>query len=232
MKYLFFFLAAFALTAGLTYGALAIETYTVQKGDTWQAIANKHNVSLSTLMAVNQPRPGARVNVPVIHTPPIVAPPVTTPPVKSDGEVRYRAYVTGYSYWDNTPPGSSDIALPTIHSKAGGTGTYADPITLAVGHVITNGKSTPDYPKGTRFYMPYLKRYFIVEDVCGDGSRPQDGPCHTGYPSTAKAWLDVWVDGRSSRTSSDKCMSDMTGVYDVIENPAPTYEVTVGAVCK
>ncbi|GDY30080.1 hypothetical protein [Gandjariella thermophila] len=39
--------------------------------------------------------------------------------------------VTLYGARDNDPPGSSDISYPQIHSQAGGTGTYDDPITFA-----------------------------------------------------------------------------------------------------
>ena len=59
------------------------------------------------------------------------------------GETRLVAYTTGYDYPDNTPAGNA-ISNPIIHSGAGGTGTYADPITAAVGHSITNGKDTLD----------------------------------------------------------------------------------------
>src|SRR5262245_24304576 len=42
-----------------------------------------------------------------------------------------RANITGYSYFDNTPAGSSLISHPVLHRYAGGSGSYADPITLA-----------------------------------------------------------------------------------------------------
>ena len=42
-------------------------------------------------------------------------------------------FLTGYSYWDNTPPASAIIGRPVIHQFAAGTGTYDDPVTLAVG---------------------------------------------------------------------------------------------------
>lgn len=152
-------------------------------------------------------------------------------PIADPDARMFNAYVTGYSYFDNTPPGSADIALPVIHDKAGGTGTYDDPITLAVGHVISGGVSTPDFPAGTRFYLPYLQKYFIVEDVCGDGSRPQNGPCHTGYPSDAEAWLDVWIDGAGgSNRIADECMSSITGVHGVIQDPPATLTVVPGTI--
>src|SRR5437763_17196568 len=41
-----------------------------------------------------------------------------------------RFYVTLYGFVDNSPP-SAIISNPVIHQKAGGTGTFSDPITFA-----------------------------------------------------------------------------------------------------
>ena len=146
-------------------------------------------------------------------------------------EMRAQVFVTGYSYWDNTPPGSATISNPILHQVAGGTGTYQDPITVAVGHTITNGKDILDFPAGTRFYVPNLRRYFIVEDTCGDGSTPQNGPCHTGYPSNASYWIDVWVGGAGvSQSKANTCMDNITDVHLVIRNPASNYAVVPGEI--
>ncbi|MBC7836277.1 hypothetical protein H7X87_00660 [Acetobacteraceae bacterium] len=145
--------------------------------------------------------------------------------------MRFEAYVTGYSYWDNTPPGSSAISNGVVHDEASGIGTYADPITLAVGHSIINGKDILDYPPGTRFYFPYLKKYVMVEDTCGDGDTPQDGPCHSGYEG--HPWLDLYVDGKDvSRSASTNCMNSITDVHTVIQNPALTYAVVAGSLSE
>jgi hypothetical protein len=142
---------------------------------------------------------------------------------------RLQGYVTGYSYWDNTPPGSAAISHPRIHDVAAGAGTYADPITVAVGHDMSSGENVLDWPAGTRFYLPYLHRYFIVEDTCGDGSTPENGPCHTGYPSPAVTWLDVWVGGQhADQSASNACMNAITGVHTVIEDPGSGHPVTSG----
>lgn len=141
------------------------------------------------------------------------------------------AYITGYSYWDNTPPGSADISHPVIHSKAGGVGTFNDPVTVAVGHSIVGRQDILDWDAGTKFYIPNLQRYFIVEDTCGDGGSPQNGACHTGYPSSASTWLDVYVDGQNTSSSkSDACMSKITGVSKVIVDPASNYKVSAGPI--
>ena len=77
--------------------------------------------------------------------------------------------------------------------------------------------------------MPAFSRYLIVEDTCGDGSAPQNGACHTGYPSNASTWLDVWVDGRDSGSSeSGRCAGNITGVTQVVVNPGPGLAVQAG----
>jgi hypothetical protein len=154
---------------------------------------------------------------------------VTLNNTNTSTEQRMQGYVTGYSYWDNTPPGSSEISHPQLHNVAAGTGTYADPITVAVGHTLSGGNDILDWPAGTRFYVPFVRRYFIVEDTCGDGATPQNGPCHTGYPAPAVTWIDVWVGGGGqSREASDECMENITDVHLVIKDPASNYAVVPG----
>lgn len=172
-----------------------------------------------------------------IQSSPISAPVPTASPTpiptstSTGGENRSMGYVTGYSYWDNTPAGSATISDPVLHSVAAGTGSYADPITVAVGHSIISSVDILDFPKGTRFYVPNLRRYFIVEDTCGDGKTPQNGACHTGYPSAASFWIDVWVGGGTvNATVSNSCMNAITGVHVVITNPASNYAVTPGEI--
>ncbi len=156
---------------------------------------------------------------------------------QANGEKRYMAYTTGYTYYDNTPVDSAVVSHPVLHTQAGGTGTYADPITVAVGHDLSGGIDRLDYPSGTRFYVPNVRRYFIVEDTCGDGASPQNGPCHTGYPASTSAWLDLWIDGRdSSREVANDCLAQITDAngeaHLVIENPAANYLVTPGAIIQ
>lgn len=142
-----------------------------------------------------------------------------------------RAFITGYSYFDNTPPGSVQISHPVRHSMAGGQGTYEDPITVAVGHARLDGDDVLDWPAGTMFYVPNLRRYLVVEDTCGDGPQPQDGPCHTGYPDTADTWLDVWIGGEGgTERGSEGCMRSFTGVWDVVVNPTAEFAVDAGDI--
>jgi len=152
-------------------------------------------------------------------------------PVVPETDEAFTAYLTGYSYWDNTPPGSAAIARPVIHNAAGGTGTYADPITLAVGHSKTAFSHVMDYPAGTRFYFPRLRKYAIVEDLCGDGPRPQDGACHIG--KSGKPWLDIYVDGSTAGDrAADQCMYRITGMQMVVINPDPGRPVHPGPLTE
>jgi hypothetical protein len=68
---------------------------------------------------------------------------------------------TFYAAFDNDPSGSLTIAYPTPegkHARAGGVGTYANPITLAA--------DVRWLPAGTRVYAPRWRKYFIMEDQC------------------------------------------------------------------
>lgn len=150
--------------------------------------------------------------------------------------VNRAAYVTAYTWFDNTPPGSADISHPIIHTKAGGVGTFTDPVTVAVGHDLHTGQDVLDYPAGTKMYIPDVRRYFIVEDTCGDGRRPENGPCHklnaagNRAPAGASTWVDIWIGGQGSTASkSNTCAEDLTALHTVIVNPPAGYVVAGGS---
>jgi len=86
------------------------------------------------------------------------------------------AEVTFFGARDNCPPGG-DIAHPIIHKVAGGTGTYADPITFA--------GASASIPVGTRIYLPRLKKYFIFEDDCEE--------CISDWSKNKKYHVDCWM---------------------------------------
>jgi hypothetical protein len=186
----------------------------------------------STPSARSSPHPSATTtpSAPVRTTSTTTSKPITSATTSAVLRIT-KAYLTGYSYFDNTPPGSASISNPVLHAVAGGTGTYADPITLAVGHSLTGGRDILDWRAGARFYVPNLRRYFIVEDTCGDGPDPQAGPCHVGYPAAATTWLDLWVGGKGGTTSgSNACMDAITGVWSVVINPPPGLATVSGGV--
>ncbi|WP_426225970.1 hypothetical protein [Pseudarthrobacter sp. DSP2-3-2b1] len=141
-------------------------------------------------------------------------------------------YVTAYSWFDNTPAGSPAISHPVLHQTAGGTGTYEDPVTVAVGHSLETGEDVLDIPAGTKIYVPSVRRYFIVEDTCGDGPSPEDGPCHSGAEEfgDASLWIDLWIGGEGERAAlARSCAKAITGVHTVILNPGGNYLVASGA---
>lgn len=174
-------------------------------------------------------KPHATSTLPVSPKPATSTPSAPTVPPAA-GESRVTAYVTGYGWPDNTPAGGN-ISHPVLHKSAGGVGSYSDPITVAVGHSIIGGKDILDYPKGTKVYIPNLRKYFIVEDTCGNGSTPQNGACHTGYPKGTSTWLDVWVGGQgASQSAVYACESAITGAHTAIINPAANYAVVSGPI--
>jgi hypothetical protein len=208
-----------AFLAGLVWGALllgsiqvvsaAVTSITVSGSDTLSAIC-------------------AKLATPV--TPPPVTPPVVTPPVTppvSSGEVRLQMYTTSWGAKDNTPPGSN-VQFDGTHS--GGTGTYADPISLASGYILSAGNPVFDYPLGTMFYSPNLQKYFHVTDECGgdNGANPANTPCHKSdmppYPQ-----VDMWA-GNSNANGILSCEDAVTGVHLMIEHPSATYKVSAGAI--
>jgi hypothetical protein len=101
-------------------------------------------------------------------------------------------YVTLYGFVDNSPP-SAIISNPVIHSKAGGTGTFSDPVTFAT--------DTREEKPGTIVYYSYLKKYFIMEDTCTECTKDWNGS--NGDNPTPKRnghyWrIDLWAGGNSS----------------------------------
>jgi hypothetical protein len=89
----------------------------------------------------------------------------TSPVTTSPGSTTRSFYVTLYGWPDNSPPGGA-IAYPkgdgnsTLHNTAGGTGTFADPVTYAT--------DKAELPVGTKVYYPFLKKYFVMEDDCAE----------------------------------------------------------------
>ncbi|WP_200947962.1 hypothetical protein [Arthrobacter sp. Soil763] len=172
----------------------------------------------------------------VVPSTPAAAPaaPKPAPVVPASSErVVHTTYTTAYTWYDNTPAGSATISHPILHKTAGGTGTYQDPITIAVGHSTATGKDVLDVPAGTRIYLPDVRRYFIVEDSCGDGDEPQGGPCHQGTNvngTNSTIWIDMWIGGQSmSSDGADACASKVTNVRTAVFNPASDYAVAPGA---
>ena len=105
--------------------------------------------------------------------------------------------VTFYGAADNDPPGSTEIATRTTHhQEAGGTGTYADPLSLAA--------DPRAIQVGTRVYYPPLQKYFVMEDDCAQ--------CITDWRSSRTPHIDLWTgDSRVRPSSRARTRSRRTG---------------------
>ncbi len=125
--------------------------------------------------------------------------------------------VTLYGWPDNSPPGG-DIAYPVLHHRAGGTGSYADPITFAT--------DRSELPRGTKVYVPFLHRYFIMEDDCAECDADWAGHGPDGGPRLHH--IDLWAGGEGARHSHDviSCEDKLTrSSTSVITDPPATEPV-------
>ncbi|HEY1974824.1 MAG TPA: hypothetical protein VGH89_43225 [Pseudonocardia sp.] len=125
-------------------------------------------------------------------------------------------WLTGYSWQDNTPPGSSIVGEPVLHKEAGGTGTFADPITVAVpGH-----QGDMAWQPGTKFYLPSVQRYVMVED--SGAAKP---------PSGDDTHLDMWIGGQDgTKKTTDDCENQLTGNVPAQVNPPGNLPVMAGPI--
>jgi hypothetical protein len=148
--------------------------------------------------------------------PPSVPTPPPPPPVAAPGK-KVTIQLTGYSYADNTPPGSSEVCCAVLHQVAGGQGTFEDPITVAV---PGSGGQGMLYAKGTKFYLPTVQRYVIVEDS-GAAKQPAGTDTH----------LDMWIDGQDgTKQATDDCENLFTGKVPAQVNPAGNLPVMAGPI--
>jgi hypothetical protein len=99
------------------------------------------------------------------------------PPTTTTGTVQ--AFMTLYGFVDNSPPGTG-IAHPCgTRRGAGGTGTYADPVTFAT--------DVKELPWCEIVYVPYMERYFIHEDECSE--------CDRDWRKLKAYRFDMWAGG-------------------------------------
>ncbi|MDT7589991.1 MAG: hypothetical protein QOE32_7541 [Pseudonocardiales bacterium] len=175
---------------------------------------------LVSLAACGAPAPPARAPAapapaPAV-TPSAPPPPAAPPAAPAPAAKQLNIWLTGYSWQDNTPPGSSVVGEPVLHQQAGGTGTFADPITVAVpGH-----QGAMAWQPGTRFYLPTVKRYVIVEDS-GASRAPAGTDTH----------LDMWIGGQDGTlAATNACEDSLTGRVAAELNPPNNLPVIVGPI--
>lgn len=127
-------------------------------------------------------------------------------------------YLTFYGWPDNSPPGNAiaypkSDGFPTVHNGAGGTGTYADPITFATDRA--------ELPVGTLLFAPVLAKYLVMEDDCAE--------CDTDWSGSQKWHIDVWMNSNASDNSNDvlACEDQWTRTSTTVEvNPPPGRDAT------
>jgi hypothetical protein len=123
--------------------------------------------------------------------------------------------VTLYGYADNDPPGTA-IAHPVLHRRAGGDGTFSNPLTFA---------SNPmQFRPGTKIYVPYLKRYFIMEDDCAQA---------IASANTRAPLIDLWAGGSAGSDYNALMAAEShytRGSAEIIVNPSPNYPVIAGNI--
>lgn len=138
-------------------------------------------------------------------------------PTTHGGRVQ-RAYFTAYGYNDNDDGaghfGTAAIAYPdSRHAIATeGTGAYNDPGTFA-----TDPREIPPH---TLIYVPYLRKYFVMEDGCGE--------CETDWES-GHAWhVDLYMGGNTGTQAEpalNDCEDAVTRDDVMIIAPGPGYPV-------
>lgn len=134
---------------------------------------------------------------------------VTGGTVLSGTQQSVKIQLTAYGAPDNNPAGSKTISQPTIHQQAGGSCTFADPVSFA----SPGSAGSTEFPKGQRVYFPSLKCYGVSED--------------SGATKMSIKHIDIYAgDGPASIT--DKCESDLTGPTTVIVNPVAGKPVVTG----
>jgi hypothetical protein len=114
---------------------------------------------------------------------------------------------------DDISNSNSTGTLVGLHKEAGGSGTYEDPMTLA--------GAPSEWPVGTRFYVPYLQKYFVMEDYCETCVKEWDN---------GKAYhIHLWLGGDSSSDTQQltACETSLTRVSTEVEiNPPAGKEVS------
>ncbi len=108
--------------------------------------------------------------------------------------IRQRVEVTFYAAADNDPPGSADIAYPNSrHASAGGTGTVADPLSLAT--------DPREIRPGVLVYYPPVQKYFVMEDDCA--------PCIGEWNEDRTPHVDLWM-SNTTKPAVQNCEAALT----------------------
>ncbi|KAJ3281573.1 hypothetical protein HK104_011395 [Borealophlyctis nickersoniae] len=137
------------------------------------------------------------------------------------GQSMNNVLVTFYGFDDNTNTsggfGGDNISYPGLgpkkHSRAKeGTGAFNDPITFA--------SDPKKFAPGTIIYVPYVKKYYIMEDDCTE--------CiHDSFPH-----VDLWMGPNKDTNGAVMCCEDVSGSESatIIKNAGPGYPVNTNSL--
>jgi hypothetical protein len=142
---------------------------------------------------------------------PVSGTPSTSTPTgtSTGGQKITGVYITWYGFNDNSCQVESEhncntIAFPhsdgyaTKHDIATeGTGTYADPITFAT--AAKDSGSPAEFAPGTIIYVPYVHKYFVMEDSCYECGQEW-------FTSSPHYHVDLWM-GPSYGSENDPLMN-------------------------
>ena len=125
----------------------------------------------------------------------------------------WHPFTTFYAAGDNDPAPSRTIAypksdgFPTVHDKAGGIGTWANPVTFAT--------DPHELKPGTRIYLPRLRKYFVMEDGCTS--------CTRAWRHGKKRQIDLWAGAYSGKalTHCEYALTLSAGQETVIVHASP-----------
>ena len=152
------------------------------------------------LAACAGPTPAEAAPLPAPAPAPAAAPTTPTPQT-----IRQQVEVTFYAAADNDPAGSAEIAYPNSrHTSAGGTGTYADPLSLAT--------DPREIRPGVIVYYPTIQKYFVMEDDCAE--------CIDDWSTNRTPHVDLWT-SNSADPVVQNCEAALTpdGRDTIIVNP-------------
>lgn len=116
--------------------------------------------------------------------------------------------ITFYGYPDNDPPGpATAYNCGGRNYKAGGVGTYSDPVTFA--------SASGEFSSCEIIYVPYLKKYVRFEDYCAQ--------CNTDFGS-GKYHIDIWTGSSTVNGGNNQiqCENNLTPNPQSIVRQPPT----------
>ena len=133
----------------------------------------------------------------------------------SAGQYTISAHITFYGYPDNDPP-SNQIAYSCGRDGAGGSGTWDDPVTVAI--------APKDIAPCTKLYIPYLQKYGVAADECAQCISDFNNGIHH---------VDIWTGGnwdggQNQINCEDKLTPDPQ--QHVIVNPPNGWNVDSSAL--